>query len=157
MIKYFVSLIILFIIDRSSKIYQVKNPSSDGFFQLHFNSNIAFSWPLPVWVLYPSIIIILFIIIWLWLIAYRTKSNLIWPWGMIIIGAVSNLLDRILYKGVIDFINIPYFTILNLADIYISLGVIWILILSFNPSSLPLSGEDYLKKKNPPVKGDLGG
>ena len=53
---------------------------------------------------------------------------LIWPWGLIIIGAVSNLLDRILYQGVVDFINIEWFTVFNIADIYISLGVIWILI-----------------------------
>ena len=72
--------------------------------------------------------IILFIIIWLWLAAWRTKSNLIWPWGLIIIGAISNLLDRILYKGVVDFINIEWFTVFNIADIYISLGVAWILI-----------------------------
>jgi signal peptidase II len=128
MTKYFISLIILFVIDRSAKIYQLKNPSSDGFFQLHLNQNIAFSWPLPIWIIYPAVIIILFIIIWLWLIALRQKSSLIWPWGLIIIGAVSNLLDRISYQGVIDFINIEWFTVFNVADVYISLGVAWILI-----------------------------
>ena len=128
MTKYFVSLIILFIIDRSAKVYWLKNPSEDGFFQLHLNANIAFSWSLPIWIIYPAVMIILFIIIWLWLAAWRTKSNLIWPWGLIIIGAISNLLDRILYKGVVDFINIEWFTVFNIADIYISLGVAWILI-----------------------------
>lgn len=126
--KYFLSLIILFIIDRSAKIYQIKNPSEGGFFDFHLNPHIAFSWPLPEWVLYPAIIILLFIIVWLWLIAWRHKSMLIWPWGLVIIGAVSNLLDRILYQGVVDFINIEWFTVFNIADIYISLGVAWIFI-----------------------------
>ena len=44
-----------------------------------------------------------------------------------IIGAISNLMDRIQYGGVIDFISVPYFTVLNLSDIYISIGVVWVL------------------------------
>jgi signal peptidase II len=50
---------------------------------------------------------------------------------VILAGATSNLYDRLLYSGVIDFINFHFgswsFPIFNLADIYIVVGVIWIL------------------------------
>jgi lipoprotein signal peptidase len=52
---------------------------------------------------------------------------LIWPWALIIIGAISNLLDRIYQGGVIDFINFFGLTVINFSDIYISLGVAWLL------------------------------
>ncbi|MFA6307269.1 MAG: signal peptidase II [Patescibacteria group bacterium] len=130
MSKYFVSVLILFILDRFTKIYALKNPSSEfwgGFFDLHINQAIAFSLPMTYLVLYPIIILILLVLFWFWKRDWQKKNILIWPWGLVIIGAVSNLLDRIQYGGVIDFINIKYFTIFNLSDIYISIGVVWLL------------------------------
>jgi signal peptidase II len=127
--KYFFSILLLFIIDRFSKIYILKNSSSSlgGFFSLQINKDMAFSLPMTYLVLYPIIILILIILIWFWKKDMVKKSILIWPWALIIIGAISNLLDRIKYGGVIDFINLPYFTVFNLSDVYISMGVVWIL------------------------------
>ena len=130
MIKYFFSALLIFILDRFTKIYILKNPSPDiggGFFDLHINTEMAFSLPTTYFVLYPVIVVILGLLISFWKKDWKRKSVLIWPWGMIIIGAVSNLKDRIQYGGVIDFINVPYFTVFNLADVYISIGVVWIL------------------------------
>ncbi|MBT6690977.1 signal peptidase II [Candidatus Parcubacteria bacterium] len=129
MIKYFASVIFLFIVDRLAKIYAVKKTldNDGGFIDLHINPNIAFSIPLPTVILYPLVIIALFILIYFWLKSLSKKSILIWPWGLLIVGAFSNLLDRFYYQGVVDFINVPFFTVFNLADIYISLAVIWIL------------------------------
>lgn len=49
---------------------------------------------------------------------------------LILAGATSNLVDRLVFSGVIDFIALHwgdwYFPIFNLADIYIVLGVIWV-------------------------------
>ena len=52
-----------------------------------------------------------------------------WPWGFLVVGAFSNFIDRFYYQGVVDFISVPFFTVFNLADVYISLAVIWILYL----------------------------
>lgn len=132
--KYFFSILLLFIIDRFTKIYilnlpvgRQEIPHLGGFFDLHINQDIAFSLPMTYLVLYPIIILILVLLIWFWQKDFKKKSILIWPWALIIIGAISNLMDRIQYGGVIDFINVPYFTVLNLSDIYISIGVVWIL------------------------------
>ncbi|RTL06079.1 signal peptidase II [Candidatus Dependentiae bacterium] len=50
---------------------------------------------------------------------------------LINIGSVSNIIDRFVYRGVVDWIYIHYqeysFAVFNFADIYISLGIILIL------------------------------
>ncbi len=43
--------------------------------------------------------------------------------SLIVLGAGSNLLDRIKYSYVIDYIDLKYFTVFNIADTMISLGV----------------------------------
>lgn len=47
---------------------------------------------------------------------------------LIFIGGLSNLVDRILSGGVIDFLDIKIIPVFNLADIYITIGVMWMLI-----------------------------
>ncbi|MFT4312396.1 MAG: signal peptidase II [Candidatus Woesearchaeota archaeon] len=49
------------------------------------------------------------------------------PLALILGGALGNLVDRFLYGAVIDFIAIPYFSVINFADICISLGVLIVL------------------------------
>ena len=45
--------------------------------------------------------------------------------SFIILGAVSNLLDRITYGFVVDYIQTPlYWWVFNIADIMITIGVI---------------------------------
>lgn len=48
------------------------------------------------------------------------------PIGLIIGGAISNLIDRIMYGFVIDFISISIWPVFNLADTAITMGVLWI-------------------------------
>jgi signal peptidase II len=132
MVKYFLTIIGLFTLDRLSKIYILSQPSlkqsGDGLFALHLNRNIAFSLPLPSFILYPIVGLILIILIYFWLKSFKIKNILLWPWGLLIIGALSNLLDRIRYGAIVDFINLPWFTVFNLADVYISLAAVWLLI-----------------------------
>jgi signal peptidase II len=62
------------------------------------------------------------------LIAYlvaRPAYPLIWlPTGMLIGGAVGNLIDRIANGSVIDFIKLPHWPAFNVADMSITFGVI---------------------------------
>lgn len=43
----------------------------------------------------------------------------------IIVGAASNLYDRVVYGYIIDYISLQYFTVFNLADVMISGGIIY--------------------------------
>ena len=48
---------------------------------------------------------------------------------IILFGAISNILDRLIYGYVIDYLELKYFTVFNIGDIMISGGV---LVLLFN-------------------------
>ena len=121
-----------------TKILVLNNPSaalpSDGLISLSINPYLAFSIPLSSIIFYPLITIIILFILFYWYQSFRIQSSMIWPWGLIVIGAFSNLLDRLYYGGVVDFINLV--TVFNVSDIYISVGVIWALWFSLNHKKL---------------------
>jgi len=59
---------------------------------------------------------------------HRTETTF---YLMIIGGALANLVDRILFGSVTDFIAFSFWPIFNVADSAITLGVIGLLILAF--------------------------
>ncbi len=132
---YWLSLISLFVIDRLTKVYIVNRPSSsaigDGFLNFYLNKNLAFSLPVPNWlIIFLTLVILAVLLVWLKRLI-RNKDIKQWPVGLITIGAVSNLLDRVSYGGVIDLIDLPNFTVFNLSDVYITMGVVWLLFTEF--------------------------
>ncbi len=67
----------------------------------------------------------------------RPARRLLWlPTGMLVGGAVSNLIDRIARGSVIDFIKLPHWPAFNVADISITFGVvILVLVVEQRPRS----------------------
>ncbi len=138
---YLISLIVL-IIDLISKIIvKTKLAGKESFklinkvFYLTFTKNkgIAFSFleGNKPFIIIATIIIILIII------NYIRKNYLVSieqiGYGLIIGGAIGNLIDRLVYGYVIDFIDfkIINYPIFNIADSAIVIGVIIIIIKSF--------------------------
>ena len=130
----------IFLIDRFSKLYVIfhyekfKNPEIylSKFFNIYliWNEGIAFglfSFEDKFYYNIFTVLIILIITIILWII---TRSKGLDKFGFIFIlgGATGNLFDRVYYSSVPDFIDIHYnnfhWFIFNVADIFISLGVI---------------------------------
>lgn len=73
--------------------------------------------------------IIALILIFIFLLKYQINSYfLIFLISLIFSGIVGNLIDRIIYGYVIDFISVKNFPVFNLSDSYITIGVILILI-----------------------------
>ena len=100
-------------------------------FRLAFNPYIAFSLPMggqALNIIITIIIVVLAITIYYLIFSKNKQNSLIIPLTFILFGAISNLLDRYCYGAVVDYFDLRYFTILNLADIMISIGVIMILI-----------------------------
>lgn len=130
----------IFIIDRLTKYLAFKLPLEGVFlfnnlnFKLYINQGIAFSLPLAQII---TIIISSLIIIGLIYFILKNLSLKIYfylkPASLIILGAFSNLIDRIKFGGVVDFIDFWFLPAFNLADIYIIIGVIW-LIFIINPT-----------------------
>ncbi len=55
----------------------------------------------------------------------RPTKRLLWlPTGMLVGGAVGNLIDRVGSGSVIDFIKLPHWPAFNVADMSITFGVI---------------------------------
>lgn len=79
-------------------------------------------------------LVIAFIIVLLMFQTYlRWKKNkIVWPYTLVLGGAVSNMIDRVLYGGVIDFIEASCYgwswPVFNVADIGIVLGISYILL-----------------------------
>ena len=59
---------------------------------------------------------------------HPTRRGLWIPTGLLVGGAVGNLLDRLIDGSVTDFIKFPHWPAFNVADISITVGVITLLI-----------------------------
>jgi signal peptidase II len=108
-------------------------------FQLDFAANygIAFSLPLGGQALNWLVLVILFGLVYFAYISLkRGSSGLFLAIFAIFLGATSNLYDRLSHGYVIDYFDLKYFTVFNLADVMIFFGVIGLILLKPN----------YLKK-----------
>ncbi len=127
---YLVNIFILalFLLDRFFKFYFFSYPSAQWDFifswRLSKNFGIAFNLPVPLPVIILATIIIFIILISLYLTFFKAGNFFYtFSFALIIAGAFSNLLDRLYHRFVVDYIDVPYFTVLNLADLMISTGV----------------------------------
>lgn len=100
-------------------------------FHFTLNPYIAFSLPISgiiLNILITLIVIGLFLVI-IYLILVKKGQNSLLPYlTFILFGAISNLLDRYQLGGVIDYFNLKYFTIFNIADVMISIGIFFVFI-----------------------------
>ena len=145
--------LLIFLIDRISKIYVInlnKNFSGSEIFSSKFlniyliwNEGIAFG-------LFSSnenniynilTLLIIFVIIIIFYMITQSQGLQKYSLLMILGGALGNVFDRILYKSVPDFIDFHinefHWFIFNVADIFISLGVICLIFV-----------EIFVKKEN---------
>jgi len=126
----------LFIADRLLKIWFLKNPGVrwdfiKGLFgvSLVHNRGIAFGIPLNQTILFVLIAGTLVLLVRAWLAAQRRRqAGLAFGLSLIVAGAVSNLIDRLRYGAVIDYLDVPFFTVFNFADVMISGGVVLLLL-----------------------------
>ena len=139
--------IFIFTLDRLSKIIILKfseplnelNISITSFinFNLIWNEGIAFgllSFDNQVYYNLVTLLIVLITLIIIWLANKAIGIEKI-SFLMIVGGSLGNLFDRIYYSSVPDFIDISvnnfHWFIFNVADIFITTGVILLIILEF--------------------------
>ncbi len=125
------------IIDQNIKMIFV-----EGFFwdsecislELHYNRGVAFSMFefLGEYLKWIQLILIIGIIIFIFYEGYIKEFT--FPTGLLIGAAISNLYDRFLHGGVVDYVAWHCgfnFAVFNYADVMINIAVISILILTF--------------------------
>ena len=138
---------LIFTLDRLSKYFILELSNADdsfnipitSFFNLNlvWNSGIAFGLFSFNEQLYYNIITLIIILITLVILFFAIKSAGVEKIGfsMIFGGSLGNIFDRLYYSAVVDFIdlhinNIHWF-IFNIADIFICLGVMMLIVLEF--------------------------
>lgn len=128
-------ILFLFVLDRTSKWLALNILSGNGIFLikkitgfiLERNQGIAYSITLPHTILLTVVLIIIFILMILLVKAYKRREFLIiYALSLIIVGAISNLIDRLRYDYVIDLITLTGWPVFNLADVMITAGVVLI-------------------------------
>lgn len=127
--------LLLFIIDRVFKLISLNSDYAV------INPGIAFG-------LFPGSSLILMIVGLLFLITIRL---VVFRWGIVLIfiGGLSNLLDRIFYNGVVDYIRPGYiFPDFNIADVLIIAGS---LMMGWQVLHSRRSGADGLNKPQLPL------
>ncbi len=61
------------------------------------------------------------------------KTNSVFSWAPLVLllgGAVGNLIDRLRFGYVIDFIDFRFWPVFNVADSCITVGIVWLLLTS---------------------------
>ncbi len=137
----------IFIIDRLTKIYVIdfseKNYSSEIFSSKYLNINLIWNEGIAFGLFsfddkyfYNSLTFLIGIVIII-IIYMITKNKKFKKFSLIMIlgGALGNFYDRIFYSAVPDFIDFHignyHWFIFNVSDIFITLGVIFMIILEF--------------------------
>lgn len=94
-------------------------------FSLHENQGIAFGIPFNNFLFYIVVVIILFILFYLLIKFYQQKKiYLIGVTTFVVVGAISNILDRITFGFVVDYIAFWKWSVFNIADAMIILAVL---------------------------------
>ena len=133
--------LIVFTLDRISKNKILKDYNDQNYFINDF-LNIDLVWNIGIGfgllstdstLLYNLVTILIgfvIVILFNFLILSKNIDKLIY--SLIIGGAIGNLYDRIIYKSVPDFIDLHYnnfhWFVFNVADIFITLGIVALLI-----------------------------
>lgn len=136
-----INLTVIFFIglDRFFKALVFNNQASEfnlfgEVFKVSYKSNYYIAFSLPLAGKFSAVLIILAIIILILLGLYYAKklqTGKAAALFLIIIGASSNLFDRLKYGFVIDYLDLKYFTVFNLADVMIIVGI-FLLFLNVN-------------------------
>ena len=152
--NFFINLsfiLLIFLLDRISKIYVIyldNKLSGSEIFSSNFlniyliwNKGIAFGlFSFNEKIFYNILtIIILIIILIIFIMTIKSDGFKKYSLLMILGGALGNVFDRLYYKAVPDFIDFHignfHWFIFNVADIFISIGIIFLIILELTANN----------------------
>lgn len=91
----------------------------------YINNQFAWSWPIPNNVVIIFSILLFALGVFIYFRRARAQPEL-WPIWLIGSGALSNFIDRIFRHGVVDYFLVPGGGVINLADILIIIGVLFL-------------------------------
>jgi signal peptidase II len=127
---------VFLILDQISKYFAkiyLENPIIliDNIFKFEYaeNTGIAFSLPVPYVLILISNIFIIGTLIYLAITEFDFSNNIAKiATSLVIAGGMGNLIDRLIFGYVIDFISIWQYPFFNLADAYIITAVLLLVV-----------------------------
>jgi signal peptidase II len=114
----------LIFIDQFSKyIIRLRRLADGGFYIC--NKNIAFGIQIPDFLFWLFWVAVAIVLVWN---VYK-KHFLLSPLSFLLIlsGAISNIIDRIYLGCIVDFIDLKFWPVFNLADVFITIGAIMLI------------------------------
>lgn len=94
-------------------------------FRIHYNTGIALSIPLGSWMIVLLMIVAFFLVTRMFLQAFRAGRRFsVLAYGLLLGGALSNIVDRVRVGAVIDYVEIANTSIFNIADTAIIIGLV---------------------------------
>ncbi len=129
-------IVFLFVFDRFLKILALKEKFNNyqifgNLLKFNFTPNyyIAFSLPIKGAALTIFIFFIITFLLFYTVVMWQKKEYIIFLFLIAIsLGSISNLWDRVKFGYVIDYFDLKYFTIFNIADILIVSSAILLII-----------------------------
>ncbi|MBD3360745.1 signal peptidase II [Candidatus Peregrinibacteria bacterium] len=115
------------ILTNQDKIYSI----TGDFFQFQYSENtgIAFGIPIRQDILIIITIVLLLFVIYLYTREFKIEKKLSQTTAVLVLaGGLGNLIDRVFRGYVIDFISIWKYPDFNIADIYITVGVLLMIV-----------------------------
>ena len=136
----FLFVLFIFFVDRTSKTYVINLAEGQDKLDLYINPflNIILVWNTGIAfgllsfdsnLVYNAItILILFINLFIFYLIIKSEKFVLFSLILVLGGSLGNLYDRLYYSAVPDFIDLNYngyhWFIFNIADIFITLGII---------------------------------
>lgn len=138
-----VVIVIGFLLDRITKLWVLDSLKNTGgktiikdFFDLTYVENKGAAWSIfsgkTMFLIVFTVIILSGVVFYL--IKCRPKNKIVrTALSLIIAGALGNIVDRVIYKHVIDFVSVHYkdtyyYPIFNIADVCVVIGTFLLLI-----------------------------
>jgi signal peptidase II len=131
--RHLLTVAFFFLLDQLSKFIVVKFLAPHhsvkvlSFLHLTYVTNTG-----TIWGLFPekNILFIIIIIAIIFLLVFFLREHVDNTFAVLLIlsGALGNLFDRIFRGGVVDFIDLGFWPVFNLADSYVTIGIVVLLI-----------------------------
>jgi len=155
---FFVSAFLVFVLDQAVKWFvSAHTVNRDfSFVKIHFVKNMGVGFgvlnqssiPFLRWILVGIISVIIIGILYYYSRHCQKSKSLffVFALGLVLGGAMGNLLDRVLYGFVIDFIDVGFWPAFNIADSAITIGIILLIVYSWiTPTLSSINKNDFRK------------
>lgn len=146
---FWIAAIIGLVLDHLAKFWVVSNfeltqppdtwPLWSGVFHITYVTNTGAAFSLfsnggVHWLRWLSLLVSIGLMVWAWVGRFNRWEQV--GYGCILAGALGNGIDRFVSGYVVDFLDfrLIHFPVFNLADVFINVGIICILITTFRNS-----------------------